>query len=85
MHQRAVLAGGCFWGMQDLIRKLPGVVSICVGYMSENPASYKSPSRNVSPGLGASAELLDYIELGELYLASFGENGCESIAIGVAA
>jgi peptide methionine sulfoxide reductase MsrA len=24
MHQRAVLAGGCFWGMQDLIRKLPG-------------------------------------------------------------
>ena len=26
MHQRAVLAGGCFWGMQDLIRKLPGVV-----------------------------------------------------------
>src|SRR5207237_5614995 len=27
MHQRAVLAGGCFWGMQDLIRKLPGVVS----------------------------------------------------------
>ena len=29
---KAILAGGCFWGMQDLIRKMPGVVATRVGY-----------------------------------------------------
>jgi len=30
--QRAVLAGGCFWGMQDLLRRYPGVIATRVGY-----------------------------------------------------
>jgi len=31
-EERAVLAGGCFWGMQDLIRRYDGVISTRVGY-----------------------------------------------------
>ena len=31
-EERAILAGGCFWGMQDLIRRYDGVISTRVGY-----------------------------------------------------
>jgi len=38
-NERAILAGGCFWGMQDLLRSFPGVIMTRVGYTGGNIAN----------------------------------------------
>ena len=38
-NQHAILAGGCFWGMQDLIRRQPGVIATRVGYTGGDVAN----------------------------------------------
>jgi peptide methionine sulfoxide reductase msrA/msrB len=52
--ETAVLAGGCFWGMEDILRKIPGVIETEVGY-----AGGKTPNptyRDVKTGLTGHAE-----------------------------
>ena len=39
MTETAILAGGCFWGMQDLVRREPGVLSTRVGYTGGDVAN----------------------------------------------
>ncbi len=46
--ETAILAGGCFWGMQDLIRKRPGIISTRVGYTGGDVsnATYRNHGTN---------------------------------------
>jgi peptide methionine sulfoxide reductase msrA/msrB len=58
-RERAVLAGGCFWGMEEIIRKIPGVLETNVGYTggSVPDATYN----DVKTGQSGHAEAIEVV------------------------
>jgi methionine-S-sulfoxide reductase len=69
-YKKAILAGGCFWGMEDLIRKQPGVISTRVGYTGgENAnATYRNhPGHAEAIEITYDPELTDFRALLEFF------------------
>ena len=68
--ETAILAGGCFWGMQDLLRKMPGVLSSRVGYTgghNEQPSYRNHPGHAEALELVFDPERLSFRELLEYF------------------
>lgn len=68
----AILAGGCFWGVQELIRKLNGVVSTEVGYTggrNDNPTYQHHPGHAEAVKVVYSPDKLSYRKLLEYFFS----------------
>ena len=68
-YRKAYIAGGCFWGMEDLFRVRPGIIDTEVGYIggkNENPTYRNHPGDaegieiTYDPGKTNFREILDY-------------------------
>jgi peptide-methionine (S)-S-oxide reductase len=70
LNEKAILAGGCFWGMEELIRALPGVTSTVVGYTGGNVqhATYRNHGDHAEAiAITFDAEKLSYRKLLEFF------------------
>jgi len=68
--ETAILAGGCFWGMQDLIRKRPGVISTRVGYTggkNDNATYRKHPGHAEAIEIVFDPDQVSYRDLLEFF------------------
>jgi methionine-S-sulfoxide reductase len=68
--EKAVLAGGCFWGVQELVRKQPGVVSTRVGYtggQNDHPTYRNHPGHAEALEITYDSDVTSYRELLEFF------------------
>ena len=68
--EQAILAGGCFWGMEELIRALPGVTSTMVGYTGGDVpnATYRNHGTHAEAiAVTFDPDVLSYRELLEFF------------------